>query len=116
MKTIPGYLRMGVIGSLLTAAPIASAQYFTARFGTGGTWNLYEVSNNTATLVAAHNASVARQAQATGVSGVAGITTTGHLVAIGSWEENAMISLMAIRHTNSSNVWCGLTDSDDAAF
>ena len=62
----------------------------------------------------AHQAAVAKTAASTGVSGVAGNTTTGHLVAIGSWQENAMVSLMAIRHTNNSNVWIGLCDSDDA--
>ena len=116
MKSAYRLFKICVAGGLLLTANSALAQYFTARFGPGGTWNLYEVSNTTAALFAAHNLAVARQAQATGVSGVAGNTTTGHLVAIGSWEENAMVSLMAIRHTNSSNVWCGLTDSDDATF
>lgn len=102
--------------SVLLGAGTAQAQYYTAPFGPGGTWNLYEVSNTTATMVAAHVASVSRQAQATGVSGVAGNSTSGHLVHTGSWAENAMVALMALRHTNSSNVWVGLTDSDDPAL
>ena len=116
MKTPPQLLRPFVAASLALSAGTASAQYFTAPYGPGGTWNLYEVSNNVASLVAAHQASIAKQAQATGVGGVAGNTTTGHLAHVGSWAENAHISLMAIRHTNSSNVWIGLTDSDDPAL
>jgi hypothetical protein len=42
------------------------------------------------------------------------VATTGHIVAIGTWQENSMVSLMAIRHAGNSNVWIGLTDSDDA--
>jgi len=103
------------------AASGAQAQFFTAPFGPGGTWNLYEITNNavnttpaTATWKASHQAAIAKTATSTGVSGVAGNATTGHLVAIGSWEENAMVSLMAIRHFGNSNVWTGLCDSDDA--
>ncbi|MDB6071328.1 MAG: uncharacterized protein JWL81_2499 [Verrucomicrobiales bacterium] len=109
--------RLFRLGALLTAclgfAAPAAAQFYTAPYGPGGTYNLYEVTNSAATWLAAHNASIAKQAQATGVPGVAGNTITGHLIAIDSWQENSMASLISTRHVNSSNVWIGLTDSDD---
>jgi hypothetical protein len=117
---------MKALTKLITASALlwggsAEAQFYTLPFGPGGTWNLYEVTNNavnttpaTATWKAAHQAAISKTAASTGVSGVVGNPTTGHLVAIGSWAENAMISLIAIRHTGSSNVWIGLSDSDDA--
>ncbi len=102
-----------LLASLFGLASPAAAQFYTAPHGPGGTWNLYEVTNATATWKAAHLASIARTAAATGVSGVAADTRTGHLIAMNTWQENSMASMIAIRHTNSSNVWIGLTDSDD---
>ncbi len=92
----------------------AHSQFYTAPHGPGGTWNLYEVTNATATWKNAHLAAIGRTAGATGVTGVTGNTQTGHLIAINSWQENSLASMIALRHTNSSNVWIGLTDSEDA--
>ena len=114
MKILSILIPGGVAGCLLFAAPRVQAQFYTAPFGPGGSWNLYEVTNTLTTWKAGHQAAIAKQATSTGVSGVAGNTTTGHLAAIGSWAENGVVSLMAINHTNSSNVWIGLCDNDDA--
>ena len=105
---------IGLAVGLIMAAPRSQAQFFTGPFGPGGTWNLYEVTNTSLPWKAGHQVAVAKTAASTGVAGVAGNVTTGHLAAIGNWQESAMVSLMAIRHTNSSNVWIGLCDSDDA--
>ena len=102
-----------VAASLGLAGP-AAAQFYTAPHGPGGTWNLYEVTNATATWKAAHTVAIGKAASTTGVSGVSASAQKGHLIAINSWQENSMASMIAIRHTNSSSVWIGLTDSDDA--
>ncbi|HWB07159.1 MAG TPA: hypothetical protein VG796_29315 [Verrucomicrobiales bacterium] len=114
MKTLSLFSIPGVAGCLLFSALKAQAQFYTAPFGPGGSWNLYEVTNTTTTWKLGHQNAIAKQAGSTGVSGVAANATTGHLVAIGSWAENGLVSLMAINHTNSANVWIGLCDNDDA--
>src|SRR5688572_23902138 len=99
MKTT-SILSISGIAGLLFAAPLARAQFYTAPFGPGGSWNLYEVTNTVTTWKAGHQAATAKQAGSTGVSGVSGNTSTGHLVAISGWAENGIVSLMAINHTN----------------
>ena len=66
----------GVVAGAVLAARSSQAQFFTAPFGPGGTWNLYEITNNavnttpsTATWKAAHQAAIAKTAASTGVSG-----------------------------------------------
>lgn len=90
----------------------AQHQFWTAPTGPGGTWNLYEVVTPVATWTNADNAAKAKAASATNLASMAGITTTGHLVQIGSSYENDFVCAASVLTPGSgnSNVWLGLND------
>ena len=110
-----------------SATPIAGATplspYFTAPYGAGGTWNLYAIVGEADTWDAAHARAIALQAQATGLPGVAGNVTLGHLLQISSRAENSFGVAIMNRmltfnnqiggNTATTNTWLGLTDSED---
>lgn len=84
----------------LGAAHCAEAgQLFTGQFGTSNTWNVYEGINTPFTFKDALAFAAARPNPTGGAA-------VGHLVAIGSAEENAFV------HTQSGGTdkWIGLTD------
>ena len=95
----------------MVAGPV-SAQVFTGPYGPGGTWNVYRVVTTAATWEAANTAALAAQASSTGLAELAGNTTTGHLVQIGSDEENTFVAIAAALTPGAGNssIWLGLND------
>jgi hypothetical protein len=83
-------------GSLKAQAPDA---VWTAPFGPGGTWNLYEVYLTTDSWVNAHNRTF------TGSDSL-GLGVKGHLVSLHSTAENNWVHGVA----GGGDVWIGLTD------
>lgn len=84
---------------LLALCSISCAQeLFTAPFGPGGTWNLYQLKE------AATWNDAKRDAEA--VKGPGG--SAGHLVTFSSIAENHFMRVIS----NKQSVWCGLTDDE----
>ena len=93
---LPTVLRALAVACLCSAiGQLHGALRYTAPFGPGGTWNVYEPVDTPTTFWLAHQA--ATQAVYLGVS--------GHLVTIGSKEEDLAVGRMAGR-----DIWIGLTD------
>lgn len=99
-----------------------SPQFFTAPFGEGGTWNLYEVQGLPATVNPRLQLSVsgkvaetpaswhAALADAQGrVETLSGKNVVGHLLSVGGADENDAIRS---RVRASSDYWIGLTDNE----
>lgn len=107
-------LRSAVLGLSLAAGSAASAQhqFWTAPTGPGGTWNLYEVVTTAATWTNADTAAKAKAASATNLASMAGNTTTGHLIQVGSSYENDFSCAAGVLTPGSgnSNFWLGLND------
>jgi hypothetical protein len=82
-------------GFLATIGQLEAAVRYTAPFGPGGTWNVYEYVDTPTTFWMANQ--VSTQAVHSGVF--------GHLVAIGSKEEDLAVGRLA-----RGDIWIGLTD------
>lgn len=91
----------------------ARAQFFTGPYGPGGTWNLYQVVTTAATFSNARSAAKAKTAASTGIPGVTS-SLTGHLVQIGSQDENTFVAAVTslTPGAGNSNIWMGLNDLD----
>jgi hypothetical protein len=93
----------------LPTGPLTDGQFFTAPFGAGDTWNLYQIVGGESGLPSTwYDAQLAANATVD-PSGLTG--QTGNLVSIGSREENFTINRMS----GFRIVWLGLTD-DDTVF
>ena len=90
-----GTTALGYDTTLPPASPGAGTFYF-APFGTGGTWNLYQLVSTNRTWIQAYN-----DAKALTQGG-----QTGHLVTIHSAAENVFVQGII-----SGDSWIGLTDS-----
>jgi hypothetical protein len=90
--------------ALITMVPcLASAgELFTAPFGEGGTWNLYQTINRNVTWDEAKR--LAEELKAPGGNS----ELAGHLVTFSSLAENHFMRQVAGR----MNAWCGLTDDE----
>lgn len=97
---------------LLQAAFTCRAQVYTGPYGPGGTFNVYTVVTTAATWAAADTAAKAATAASTGLPALAGNLLTGHLVQIGSEDENTFVAMIATIRIGSgnSNIWTGLND------
>lgn len=109
-----GYLAAGGNPMTVPAATSADREFFTAPHGSGGTWNLYErVGARHGAVTSWYGAYVASTSR---VSGIAGITSTPHLVTISTNTENEFVRrLLRWDQTNYvqttiESAWLGLTD------
>ena len=98
-----------------SASPIADARqyqvYYTAPFGPGGTWNLYKAVFQGTTFAGAHGIATTTTADSTGIAGVVGNPTNGHLVSVGGQMENDFVfQIMAYSSMGSVNTWLGTDD------
>ncbi|MCX5682219.1 MAG: lectin-like protein, partial [Planctomycetota bacterium] len=80
---------------------VGSSTYYYGPYGTGGSYNLYQVVTGTTTWINAYN--TAKTMTQNGV--------TGHLVAITSAAENTFVKGLI-----TATSWIGLTDSTSATF
>ncbi|MEO5915433.1 MAG: lectin-like protein [Luteolibacter sp.] len=91
------------IGAMNLAAQVAPHDpYFTAPFGPGGTWNLYQFCSAPLTWTQAQEMAE-KMSDPLGKSG-----KMGHLAAIGSAAENEFV----YRSSESKFLWIGLTDNE----
>lgn len=96
-----------IFPSLLVVIPLicpaAEEEFFTAPFGPGGKWNLYQVRTAEVTWAEAHD--LAEKADAPGEHK----GKKGHLIACTTPAESSFAHRIAI----GKEVWIGLTDSED---
>lgn len=96
----------GAPDSLPAPGPLGDPTYFTAPFGPGGTWNLYQVlgfqTGGPKTWLAAETESASR-VDPTGLT-----STMGHLADVHSRQENFWLERLA----NFQSCWIGLTDNE----
>ncbi|MDB6135514.1 MAG: autotransporter-associated beta strand repeat protein [Verrucomicrobiales bacterium] len=104
---------LALLSGLVVEAMPAQSPFYTGPHGPGGTWNLYQVVSVPATFISARTAAKTRTAASTGLPGVTS-TLTGHLMQIGSQDENTFVAAAATLGPGSgnSNIWLGLNDLD----
>ncbi|MES2708212.1 MAG: C-type lectin domain-containing protein [Verrucomicrobiota bacterium] len=109
------FVRKGTAAAIVLGltAVTAEAQFFTGPYGPGGAWNLYQVVTVPATYPNARTAARNKTAASTGLPGMTS-TVTGHLVQIGSQDENTFIAAVTALTpgAGNSNIWLGLNDLD----